>query len=64
VPTGRSRGQVQTNQVVILVTGAAPDCVDSMSVGSTPNIHSVAMPILALARKVPAGVAIHTARVT
>jgi hypothetical protein len=62
MPTGRSRGHVRAHEIVILMTAAASDGIYSMSV-SPANLHCVAMAVVTLARKVSAGVAIHTARV-
>jgi hypothetical protein len=64
MPAGRSRWHVQANQVVVLVAAAAFDRVHAKPIGATPDLHGVTMAIVSLARIVPAGVAIHTARVT
>jgi hypothetical protein len=62
MPTGRSRRHVQASEIMILMTGAASDGINSLSV-STANLHCVAMAVVTLTRKVSTGVAIHTARV-
>jgi hypothetical protein len=48
---------------VVLVTGAAFDCIDTLPLGSTANLHGVAMAILSLTRIVSDGVAVHAAGV-
>jgi hypothetical protein len=62
MPTGCSRGHMQSCEIVILMTGTAPDGIHPFSVGSAMNLHCVAMAVVTLARKVAGGVAIHTAR--
>jgi hypothetical protein len=64
MPTGRSRRHMPAHEVVVLVTGAAFDRIDTVSVGPTANLHGMAMAIVSLARIVSVGVAIHAARVT
>jgi len=63
VPIGRARRHVQASQVVVLVTGATFDRIDTLPIGSAPDLHGVAMAIVSLARIVSDGVAIHAARV-
>jgi hypothetical protein len=62
MPTGRSGGHVQAREIVILMTGAAADGINSLSV-STANLHCVVMAVVTLTREVSTGVAIHAARV-
>jgi hypothetical protein len=64
MPIGRSRGHVQAREIVILVTGAASDCIYALPVWSTADLHRVTMTIVSLTRKISIGVAIHTARMT
>jgi hypothetical protein len=52
------------NRVAILMTGAAFDCVDTVAIRSTANVHGVAMAVVSLTGVISGGVAIHTARVT
>jgi hypothetical protein len=47
-----------------LMTGAAFDRIDSVTLWSTVNLHRVTMAVVTLTREIPRGVAIHAARVT
>jgi hypothetical protein len=63
-PVGRSRWRVQAHKIVVLVTCAAHDGVYTVPLWATTDPHCVAMVVVALARKIPSGVTIHTTRVT
>jgi hypothetical protein len=59
-PVGRSGGHVQTHKVVVLMAGAALDRIYALPLLATVNPHCVAMAVVALTRKIPSGVTIHT----
>src|ERR1035438_1811360 len=59
MPIGRSGRHMQTHQVVVLVTAAAFDRVNPFAIGSSPNLHRVAMAVIPLTGIVSRGVAIH-----
>jgi hypothetical protein len=61
-PTACSGRHVKTGQVVILMTGAAGNAIDAMTVWPATDIHSVGMAIVTLPGIVTAGMAIHAAR--
>jgi hypothetical protein len=63
MPTGRSGRQVQANQIVVVVTSAASDSVQTLPVWSTMNLHRVSMAVVTLPRKISIGVTIHATRV-
>ncbi len=62
MPVRRARRRVDAGRVVILMTGAAFDRVHTVAVGAAANVHGVRMAVIALTRKISAGVAIHAAR--
>jgi hypothetical protein len=63
MPTRGSRRHVRTCKIVVLMAGTAFHCVCSSPVRTAANVHGVRMTVVALPGKVPAGVAIHAARV-
>src|ERR1700738_1227205 len=63
MPLWRPRRHVLPNKIVILMARAAFHCVSSLPVRTTANAHRVTMIVVALPGIVPAGVAIHAARV-
>ena len=64
MPIQGSRRHVLTGKVVVLMARTAFHCVGSVPVWTAANAHRVRMTVVALSGKVPAGVAIHAARVT
>ena len=62
MPVGRSWRCVRVGKILVLVASAALDGVHSLSIGSTADLHGVRMAIVALAREIASGVAVHTAR--
>jgi hypothetical protein len=63
MPTWGSRRHVWACKIVVLMAGTAFHCVGSGPVRTPANVHGVRMTVVALPGKVPAGVAIHAARV-
>jgi hypothetical protein len=53
---------MHAGQIMILVTGVAFNRICSLSVGSTPDLHRVLMPVVSLTRKISSGVTIHAPR--
>src|SRR5258707_12176123 len=49
---------------MVLMTGAAFDGIDTVTIRSTVNPHRVQVAVVPLPREIPYGVAIHTTRVT
>src|SRR5437868_5358144 len=62
MPLRRSRRRMYAHQVVVLVTGAALDRIQSVPIGSAPDLHRMLMPVISLARKVSGRVTVHAAR--
>jgi hypothetical protein len=62
MPAGRAWGRVLSFEVVVLVAGAAFYGDDAVTVGTAANVHRVRVLVVALARKVSGGMAIHAAR--
>ena len=50
-------------EVVVLVAGAAFHAGNTVSIQAAPHIHQVPVAIVSLAREIPPGVAVPTARV-
>jgi hypothetical protein len=53
---------MRARQIMVLVTGAALNRIDSAPIGSAPDLHRVLMAVVSLARKISGGVTIHAAR--
>jgi hypothetical protein len=49
---------------MVLMTGAAFDGVDAVTVRATMNLHGVTVAVVTLTREVSDGVAVHATRVT
>ena len=64
MPIWGSRRHVSTGKVTVLMARAARHGVSSVSVRTAADAHGVRVTVVALPGKVPAGVAIHAARVT
>ncbi len=62
LPVRRSGRHVDAGEVVVLVTGAALDRVQAVTIGSAADLHGVRMAVVALARKISDGVTVHAAR--
>jgi hypothetical protein len=55
---------MQTDEVMVLMTCAAFDGIDAVTIRSTVNLHRVTVAVVTLTRKIPHGVAVHATRVT
>ena len=62
MPIGNSRRHMQSHQIVVLMTRAAPHGVNTLPLWSAMDLHRVSMAVVPLTRKVSRGVAIHAAR--
>jgi len=63
-PVGRARWQMSARKIMVLMTSAAFFRSHSVTLWTSPHIHGVLVSIIALPRKLPAGMTIHTAWVS
>jgi hypothetical protein len=62
VPIRSSGWHMHARQIMVLVTGAAFNRIQSVPIGSPADLHRMLMAVVALARKVSSRVTIHAAR--
>ena len=62
MPVGRTGGRMRSRKVMILVTSAAFNRIQSLPIGSASYLHRVLMAVVPLTREVSPGVAIHATR--